>query len=90
MLFIALRLVGISGTAVMMLRGGLFSDSVAGEIAVQPVTRIRFKVPGPPDHTTIDTYNQAKVAALVIFDGNVGILRRDGFGLLAGKRARSE
>ena len=89
-MFIALRLVGISGTAVMMLRGGLFSDSVAGEIAVQLVTRIRFKVPGPPDHTTIDTYNQAKVAALVIFNGDIGIHRRNSFSLFAGKRARRE
>ncbi|SUX84339.1 Uncharacterised protein [Citrobacter koseri] len=52
-------------------------------------TSIRFKAPGPPDHSTFRvTSHQAEVTTLVVFNADVAIPAGNRFGLLSGKRSR--
>ncbi|SBZ89187.1 Uncharacterised protein [Klebsiella pneumoniae] len=49
-------------------------------------TGIRFKAPRPPDHSTFRvTNNQAEVATLVVFNGDVLVRRHDDLSLPVGK-----
>jgi hypothetical protein len=64
-----------------------FAEAITIDIPVQPVTVIRLKVPGSPDHATLMTDNQTEMRTLVVLYRNVGILSRNHLCLLARKRS---